>query len=81
MYWSNKSNCNQKDIDSDIDVQVKRKLSLKEYLMMQFNYCNAIAIDILEHNKSKKIQEYVKQFDQIESPVADGTDVDWIRIN
>lgn len=28
-----------------------------------------------------KIQEYVKQFAQIESPVADGTDVDWIRIN
>lgn len=55
LYWSNKSNCNQKDIDSDFDVQVKRKLSLKEYLMMQFNYCNAIAIDILEHNKSKKI--------------------------
>ena len=81
LYWSNKSNCNQKDIDSDFDVQVKRKLSLKEYLMMQFNYCNAIAIDILEHNKSKKIQEYVKQFAQIESPVADGTDVDWIRIN
>ena len=48
---------------------------------MQFNYCNAIAIDILEHNKSKKIQEYVKQFAQIESPVADGTDVDGIRIN
>lgn len=30
LYWSNKSNCNQKDIDSDFDVQVKRKLSLKE---------------------------------------------------
>lgn len=81
LYWSNKSNCSRKDIDSDFDVQLKRKLSLKEYLMMQFNYCNAIAMDILEHNKSKKIQEYVKQFAQIESPVADGTDVDWIRIN
>lgn len=81
LYWSNKSNCNQKDIDSDFDVQVKRKLSLKEYLMMQFNYCNAIAIDILEHNKSKKIQEYVKQFAEIESPLVDGTDEEWIRIN
>lgn len=83
LYWSNKCNCSRKDIDSDFDVRIKKVFSLKEYLMMQFNYCNAIAADILEHNKSKEIQEYAKQFAQIESPLVGGTGVDanWIRIN
>ena len=49
--------------------------------MMQFNYCNAIASDISEHNKSKEIQEYTKQFAEIESPLVGGTDEKWIHIN
>ena len=47
----------------------------------QFYYCNAIANDIIKHNKSKEIQEYAKQFAEIESPLVGGTYADWIRIN
>lgn len=54
---------------------------LKENLVKQFRYCNAIANDIVEHNKSKEIQEYAKQFAEIESPLVGGTDADWIRIS
>ena len=54
---------------------------LKDNLVKQFYYCNAIANDIIKHNKSKEIQEYAKQFAEIESPLVGGTDVDWIRIN
>lgn len=54
---------------------------LKANLIKQFNYCNAIANDIIEHNKSKEIQEYAKQFAEIESPLVGGTGADWIRIN
>lgn len=54
---------------------------LKENLVKQFRYCHAIANDIVEHNKSKEIQEYAKQFAEIESPLVGGTDADWIRIN
>ncbi len=54
---------------------------LKANLIKQFNYCNAIANDIIEHNKSKEIQEYAKQFAEIESPLVGGTDANWIRIN
>lgn len=54
---------------------------LKENLIKQFNYCNAIAEDILQNNKSKEIQEYTKKFAEIESPLVGGTDSDWIRIN
>lgn len=61
--------------------RIQETVSLKEWLMMQFNYCNAIASDISEHNKSKEIQEYAKQFAEIESPLVGGTDEKWIRIN
>lgn len=54
---------------------------IKENLIKQFNYCNAIAEDILQHNKSKEIQEYAKKFAEIESPLVGGTDAEWIRIN
>lgn len=57
------------------------KIMLKANLIKQFNYCNAIANDIIEHNKSKEIQEYAKQFAEIESPLVGGTGADWIRIN
>lgn len=56
-------------------------MTLKENLVKQFNYCNAIADDILSHNKSKEIQEYAKKFAEIESPLVGGTDADWVRIN
>lgn len=54
---------------------------LKNNLVKQFYYCNAIANDIIKHNKSKEIQEYAKQFAEIESPLVGGTYADWIRIN
>ena len=54
---------------------------LKENLIKWFNYCNAIAEDIVENNKSKEIQEYAQKFAEIESPLVGGTDADWIRIN
>ena len=38
----------------------------KASLIKQFNYCNAIATDILDNNKSKEIQEYAKKFAEIE---------------
>lgn len=50
-------------------------------LIKQFNYCNAIAADILDNNKSKEIQEYAKKFAEIESPLVGGTEAEWIRIN
>ena len=37
----------------------------KASLIKQFNYCNAIATDILDNNKSKEIQEYAKKFAEI----------------
>lgn len=55
--------------------------SLKEKLIKQFNFCNAIADDIVANNKSREIQKYAKKFAEIESPVMGGTDADWIRIN
>ncbi len=56
-------------------------MSLKENLVKQFNYCNAIASDIISNGKTKEIQEYAKQFAEIESPLIGGTDAEWIRIN
>mgnify|MGYP000009477334 FL=1 len=53
----------------------------KASLIKQFNYCNAIATDILDNNKSKEIQEYAKKFAEIESPLVGGTEAEWIRIN
>lgn len=50
-------------------------------LIKQFNYCNAIAADILDNNKSKEIQEYAKKFAEIESPLVGGTEAEWIQIN
>lgn len=38
---------------------------LKNNLVKQFYYYNAIANDIIKHNKSKEIQEYAKQFAEI----------------
>ena len=51
------------------------------YLLAAINYCAAIAQDIIENNKSKEIQEYAKKYAEIESPLAGGTEADWIRIN
>lgn len=56
-------------------------LNLKEVIRKQFDYCNAIAEDIFANGKSKDVQEYAKQFAEIESPLVGGTDADWIRIN
>lgn len=50
----------------------------KASLIKQFNYCNAIATDILDNNKSKEIQEYAKKFAEIESPLVGGTEAEWI---
>lgn len=56
-------------------------MKLKQNLVKQFNYCCAIADDIIANNKSKDIQEYAKKFAEIESPLVGGTDAEWIRIN
>lgn len=56
-------------------------MTLKEILIKQFNYCNEIAKDILANEKSAVVQEYAKQFAEIESPLVGGTDCEWIRIN
>ena len=56
-------------------------MALKENLIKQFNYCDAIASDIIANKKSKEVQEYAKQFAEIESPLVGGTDTEWIRIN
>lgn len=55
-------------------------MAIKENLVKQFNYCNAIASDIIANGKSKEVQEYAKQFAEIESPLVGGTDADWIRV-
>lgn len=56
-------------------------MALKENLVKQFNYCNAIASDIIANKKSKEVQEYAQKFAEIESPLVGGTDAEWIRIN
>lgn len=56
-------------------------MTIKEMVIKQFNYCNAIATDIIANNKSKEVQEYAKQYAEIESPLVGGTNADWIRIN
>ena len=62
-------------------IKIRKEIfMLKNNLVKQFYYCNAIANDIIKHNKSKEIQEYAKQFAEIESPLVGGTYADWIRI-
>lgn len=56
-------------------------MTLKEAIIERFNYCNAIAMDIIANGKSKEVQEYAKQYAEIESPLVGGTSADWIRIN
>lgn len=74
--WVGKTN------ETRVSRQDWRKINmLKENLIKWFNYCNAIAEDIVENNKSKEIQEYAQKFAEIESPLVGGTDADWIRIN
>lgn len=53
----------------------------KENLIKQFEYCYAIAEDIINNHKTKEVQEYAKQFAEIESPLVGGTEANWIRIN
>ena len=55
-------------------------VTIKEMVKQQFNYCKAIADDILANRKSKEVQQYAQGFAEIESPLV-GVDVDWIRIN
>ena len=54
-------------------------MTLKEATVKQFEYCKAIAEDILKHEKSIKVQEYASLYAEIESRFF-GIDVDWIRI-
>lgn len=54
---------------------------LKEKIIKEFNYCNAIANDIINNHKSKEIQEYAKKFAEIKSPLIGGTSEDWISIS
>lgn len=56
-------------------------MTLKEMIIKQLNHCNAIATDIIVNGKSKEVQEYAKQYAEIESPLVGGTDAEWIRIN
>ena len=56
-------------------------MTLKEATVKQFEYCKAIAEDILANGKSKEVQEYAKKYAEIESPLVGGTDAEWIRIN
>jgi len=56
-------------------------MTLKEKVINEFKYCNAIAMDIVLNGKSKEVQEYATQFAEIESPLIGGTDANWIRIN
>ena len=55
-------------------------MTLKEATVKQFEYCKAIAEDILKHKRSKEIQEYASQYAEIESPLIGNTDADWVRI-
>ena len=56
-------------------------MTLKEATIKQFEYCKAIAEDILANGKSKEVQEYANKYAEIESPLVGGTDAEWIRIN
>lgn len=53
----------------------------KENSIEQFEYCYTRMEDIIKHHKSLEIQEYAKQFAEIESPLVGGTEAPWIRIN
>lgn len=56
-------------------------MNLKEVIKKQFDYCNAIAEDIIANGKSKEVQEYAQKYAEIESPLVGGTEAEWIRIN
>lgn len=47
-------------------------MDLEEVIKRQFNYCNAIAEDILANGKTKEVQEYAQQFAEIESSNTEG---------
>ena len=61
--------------------EVDFMMTLKEATIKQFEYCKAIAEDILANGKTKEVQEYAKKYAEIESPLVGGTDAEWIRIN
>ena len=55
-------------------------MTLKEATIKQFEYCKAIAEDILANGKTKEVQEYSKKYAEIESPLVGGTDAEWIEL-
>lgn len=55
-------------------------MTLREATIKQFEYCKAIAEDIIANGKSLDIIKYTKQFAQIESPMTGETQANWIRI-
>ncbi len=55
----------------------------RENLVRQFNYCNAIAEDIIrhKHNRLSDVQEYAKNFAEIENCFVEEGHKGYIRIN
>lgn len=55
-------------------------MTLREATIKQFEYCKAIADDIIANGKTYEVQKYAQQFAEIESPLVGGTRAKWIRI-
>lgn len=53
---------------------------IKEYILERFNYCRAIAEDIVKHNACLGVLNHAKKFAQIESPMTGEIDATWIRV-
>lgn len=54
---------------------------VKNNIKKRFNYCKAIADDIIKYNATDDIIAYAKEWAEIESPMTEETDSAWVRIN
>lgn len=60
------------------------KKTLREIIIKQFELCEAIAGDIIRHNRNEVDEDmlyYAKRYAQIESFITGETDCAWFRIN
>lgn len=53
---------------------------IKDFILERFNYCRAIADDIIRHSACLGVLNHAKKFAVIESPMTGETDAAWIRV-
>lgn len=53
---------------------------IKEFILERFNYCRAIADDIIRHSACTGVLNHARKFATIETPMSGETDAAWIRV-